>query len=270
MIKEERQNKILDLLDQNGFLNVSNISEELNVSEMTIRRDLNQLEKENLLIKVHGGAKKRNFRELSTDEKINNYVSEKREIGQIMNSIIPNDSVIYLGAGTTIFYALSELNKENLFIITNSLITFDYLTKNTNYKIILTGGEFNHTTEEFIGNIAEKAFLDLNIDIAFAATNGILDNNITTSSSLQGGVQNAAFKKAKIKCIVADHSKLDKSDIYTFCKLSDMDYLITDKNISDKKDTYYSKYTTVLKEVQHDFNRDDESIYWLSLQYKPS
>lgn len=252
MLKEERQNEIINLLESNDFLTVSNISNELNVSEMTIRRDLIQLEKEDRLVKIHGGAKRKNGHELSTGEKINNYVEEKREIGSIMDSMISDNSVIYLGAGTTIFYALSELKKENLFIITNSLIAFDYLIKNTNYEIILTGGEFNKTTEEFIGNIAEKSFDNLNIDIAFAATNGILNDNITTSSSLQGGVQVAAFKKSRIKCIVADSSKLDKSDVYTFYHLSNVDYLITDSKISSDKFKAYSHFIDIVKEKIHD------------------
>lgn len=254
MLKDERQNKIIELLNKDDFLTVNSISNKLQVSEMTIRRDLNQLEKEKKLIKVHGGAKKGDIRELSTEEKINNYVEEKQEIGKIMNSIIKNNTVIYLGAGTTIFYALPELNKENLFIITNSLIAFNYLIKNSDYKIILTGGEFNKTTEEFMGDLSEKAFDNLNIDIAFAATNGILDDNITTSSSLQGGVQISAFSKAKIKCIVADHSKLDKSDVYTFYRLSDIDYLITDGNISTETEKHYKQYTSIIKEVKHDSN----------------
>lgn len=257
---------ILQLLDKDEFLTVNNISNELNVSEMTIRRDLNQLEKESKLIKVHGGAKKGNIRELSTDEKINNYVNEKREIGKTMNALIPDNSVIYLGAGTTIFYALPELKKEKLFIITNSLIAFDYLVKNSNYKIILTGGEFNEVTEEFIGDIAEKSFDNLNIDIAFAATNGVLDDNITTSSSLQGGVQVAAFNKAKIKCIVADHSKLSKSDVYTFYRLSDIDYLITDGKLSAEKENKYKKYTNIVKDDNYDFDNHSKPINWLFVQ----
>lgn len=255
MLKEERQNKIIDLLESESFLTVSNISTQLEVSEMTIRRDLNQLAQENKLIKVHGGAKKIEPKELSTSEKINCNVSEKKEIGMFMNSLIKDDQVIYIGAGTTIFYALSHITKKNLYIITNSLIAFNYINENTDYKVILTGGEFNSRTEEFIGNIAEKSFKTLNIDIAFAATNGIFDNNVTTSTSLQGGVQNAAFQSSRIKCIVADSSKLNKSDIFTFYKLSNLDFLITDSKITDDDYKKYSSYTTVVKEIQHDTNR---------------
>lgn len=247
MLKDERQNNILQLLEENEFLTVNKIANKLSVSEMTIRRDLTQLEKEKKLIKLHGGAKKRETSELSTHEKINTQVDEKREIGQAMNSIISDNSVIYLGGGTTIYYALSELQKENLFIITNSLIAFNYLIKNTSYKIILTGGEFNYVTEEFLGSITEKLFDHLNIDIAFAPTNGIFNNNVTTSNSIQGGVQIAAFNKAKVKCVVADSSKLNKSDVYTFYNLSDIDYLITDTHIDYTTEKQYEQYTKIIK-----------------------
>lgn len=248
MLKEERHKKIIELLEKSELVTVSKISKILNVSEMTVRRDLNQLEEEKKLIKIHGGAKRLPVVELTTNEKINNFVQEKKEIGLIMNKLIPDNSVIYLGAGTTIYYALSSINKKNLFIITNSLIAFNYLIENTDYKIILTGGELNKNTEEFIGNVTEAAFENLNIDIAFAATNGIIDNNITTSSSLQGSVQTAAFNKSKIKCIVADSSKLNKSDVYTFYKLSQINYLITDSKINNSNYNKYSKYTKIIKE----------------------
>lgn len=248
MLKEERHKKIIELLEKSELVTVSKISKILNVSEMTVRRDLNQLEEEKKLIKIHGGAKRLPVVELTTNEKINNFVQEKKEIGIFMNKLIPNNSVIYLGAGTTIYYALSSINKKNLFIITNSLIAFNYLIENTDYKIILTGGELNKNTEEFIGNVTEAAFKNLNIDIAFAATNGIIEDNITTSSSLQGSVQMAAFNKSKIKCIVADNSKLNKSDVYTFCKLSQVNYLITDSKITDSDYKKYSKYTKIVKE----------------------
>lgn len=74
-----------------------------------------------------------------------------------MNSIIPDNSTIYVGAGTTILYALPFIQKKNLFVITNSLIAFNYLKNHTSYRILLTGGEFSPITEEFIGEVAERS-----------------------------------------------------------------------------------------------------------------
>lgn len=250
MLKKERQNKILELLEEHSYLTIVEIADALEVSEMTIRRDVTELSKENKLKKLYGGAEKLDSqrKELSTQEKIHENIDEKKYIGKVMNEIIQDNSTIFVGAGTTILYALQLINRKNLFFITNSLIAFMYLREHTDYRIILTGGEFAPVTEEFVGEVAIKSFESLNIDIAFAATNGIIDNNVTTAQFVEGAVQNAALAKAKIKCVVADSSKIGVSDIYTFCNLNDFDYLITDEKISKEIFDHYSQYTTILKE----------------------
>lgn len=251
MLKQERQEKLLDLLQQHTYLSIVEIASRLGVSEMTIRRDISELAEQRKLTKLYGGAQKLDIleKELSTGEKIYTNVEQKKYIGKIINNLIYDNAVIFVGAGTTIFYALAELKLKNLFVITNSLIAFNYLREHTNYRILLTGGEFSHTTEEFVGEVAVRSFDNLNIDFAFAATNGIFDNNVTTAHFDEGSVQNAAFAKAKETCIVADSSKFGVSDIYTFTRLDEHDYLITDNNISDELFEHYSNYIKILKEA---------------------
>lgn len=250
MLKKERQEKILKLVNQNDYLSISEISSTLSVSDMTVRRDINELAEKSLLIKIYGGAQKleKIEQELSTQEKIDTNVPAKRFIGRVMNSIISDNDTIYIGAGTTMLHALSEIKKTNLFVITNSLLAFNYLIYNTDYRVLLTGGEFSRTTEEFYGEIAEKSFDSLNIDIAFAATNGVFENNITTANSDEGSIQRVAFKHSRKKCVVADSSKFNRSDVYTFYSLSDIDYLVTDDQLSDTIYDYYSSFTNIIKE----------------------
>ena len=145
MLKKERQEKILDLLHANDYLSIPEISSNLKVSDMTIRRDINELAEKSLLVKIYGGAQKleKIEQELSTQEKIDTNVSEKKFIGKVMNSIISDNDTIYIGAGTTMLHALPEIKKANLFVITNSLLAFNYLIYNTDYRVLLTGGEFS-------------------------------------------------------------------------------------------------------------------------------
>lgn len=157
-------------------------------------------------------------------------------------------------------YSLPFLTRKNLFVITNSLIAFNYLKDNTDYRMLLTGGEFSPITEEFFGDVAERSFKLLNIDFSFAATNGISDDNVTTAQYFEGRIQNAALDVSKIKCIVADSSKLNKSDVYTFKNLSKFDYLITDSKISEETFNHYTKYVKILKEPNHDNYNYNESL----------
>lgn len=250
MLKRERQNKILKMLSKYNFLTVNELAKKLSVSEMTIRRDVTELNDEDKLIKLYGGAQRKNTlsKELSTEEKISDNVPEKKYIGKIMNTVINDDDTIYIGAGTTIYYALSEINKKNLTVITNSRLAFDYLIANTSYVIILSGGEYYRNTEEFIGEIAERVFEDININVGFAATNGLFMDRVTTANSLEGSIQKKAFSKSLKKVVVADHSKFNVTDMYTFYKLSDIDMVITDNQIDDKIKERYSQYTKIVKE----------------------
>ncbi|MFT8930645.1 MAG: DeoR/GlpR family DNA-binding transcription regulator [Sporolactobacillus sp.] len=248
MLQAERYKLILDILDTEGTVSVNKLAEALSCSTMTIRRDLKELDEQNKIVRLYGGAQKVNLqqKERTSKEKSALNIKEKEYIGKIMNALIEDRSVIYIGAGTTAYYALPSIKKEDLTIITNSLPSFIYLTKNTSYKLLLAGGSFNTTTEEFVGPVAERSFEGLNIDVAFAATNGIYNDNVTTSNPPQGSIQNIAFSHSKIKIIIADHTKFNTSDLFTFHKLSDLDYVITDSKLSDELLNYYSQFVRII------------------------
>ncbi|WP_407372203.1 DeoR/GlpR family DNA-binding transcription regulator [Carnobacterium sp.] len=248
MLKSERHDKILGYLEHNNFVTVTELAQSLDVSDMTVRRDITELSEKNVLVKLYGGAQKVNLKEkeLTTTEKIELSVENKEYIGRVMNSVINDGDVVYIGAGTTILYALPYIDKKELFFITNSMIAFDYLIHNSDYKVQLTGGEYLKVTEEFVGEHAEKIFDNLNIDIAFAATNGIYNDNVTTANELEGSIQKAAFRNAKQTVVVADSSKFNVSDVYTFYKLGDLDFVITDNEMDQNTLDYFSSFGKIV------------------------
>lgn len=248
MLKAERHRQILDLLKYQEFVKISELSQHIGVSEMTIRRDLEELELDGFLIKVHGGARKLKHiqQERSTNEKIELEIPKKEYIGKVLNSYIPDNCVIYLPAGTTIFYSLPFIQKNNLTIITNSLIAFEYLTNQTEYTVHLIAGEYLKLTNEFVGQYAESFFRNINIDIAFASTNGVYNNFVTTSGIKQASLQRIVFEHSRLKYLVADSTKFNKSDMYTSCELKDLDGIITDNEISAEIYKFYSKKTKII------------------------
>lgn len=245
--RSERLQKIQSLVDSTGYLTTTDIAAKLNVSTMTVRRDLKDLDTQNLVLKVYGGAQSitKPSLEFTTNEKMNNNVSEKKDIALKLAHLIPNGSTIFLGAGTTLFYAVSVLKNKHLTVVTNSLPSFKELAS-AEERVILCGGELYKKTSEFLGPIAEKALDDLNIDYALGSTNGISGNQVTTHNSLESGIQNKAFQRSKKTVIVADHTKLNHSDTFTFRNLSDFDYLVTDSNVSSDIVAKYSQYTKIL------------------------
>lgn len=112
-------------------------------------------------------------------------------------------------------------------------------------RVLSTGGELHKNTGEFLGQIAERTFDGLNLDYALCSTNGIKDNAVTTSSEDEGRIQNVAINHAAQALIVADHTKLGRSDMITFRNLNTFDGLVTDNDISADLKKEYSTYTKV-------------------------
>lgn len=246
--KQERQNKIILLLEKVGFLTTKNLAEQIGVTEVTIRRDLKELDKQKKVQKTYGGAKSTGKLiniEYSTQQKMKLNVEEKKEIGRKIANVIPNNSTIFLGAGTTLLYSIDYLLDKNITFITNSYPAFDRLASSTS-RVLSTGGELHKNTGEFLGLLAERTFDGLNIDYALCSTNGISDDKVTTSIDSEGALQNKAILHSTKSIIVADHTKLDKSDIITFRSLTNFDMLITDGGISTEQKRKYSKYIKIL------------------------
>lgn len=244
-MKRKRQKKILLLLESHNFLKVEELAEYFNVSTMTIRRDITELHEKNLIIKVHGGAEyKSNI--LTHQQKINRNIEEKNYIGCIMNDLINSEDVVFLGAGTTIAVAAKQLKKKNVYILTNNLQAFNQLDLMGFNNIYLTGGEYFSPTSEFIGEHCERIVYDFNIDISFLATNGILNSDVTTSKPSLARIQNLVLQSAQKNYLLADHSKFDVSDVYTFSRLDDFDGVITDNKIDQNIYNKYRKLTNII------------------------
>lgn len=248
LTKADRQKKIVTLINATGFMRSNELARKVGVTPMTIRRDVKELAKQNKLIKDYGGARSissNNKIEFSTQEKMNRNVSLKKNIGKKLAKILPENCTIFLGAGTTLLYAVPFLIKKHITFVTNSVPSFSTLT-NSSCRVISTGGELHKNTGEFLGEIAERAFNGLNLDYALCSTNGIFDDNVTTSNEEEGRVQNIAINHSRKSLIIADHTKLEKSDMITFRELRQFTALVTDDQIDPSKQTKYSKYTKVL------------------------
>ena len=240
MLKEERIDFILTRLKNNDFIKIKDIANQLDVSTMTIRRDLDELEKDNLILKVHGGARLVSTVNSvkTTTEKIQLEILKKEYIGKVLNSYITENSIIFLPAGTTIYY----------------------LSQNTNYSINLVAGEYIKTTNEFVGSYAESFFKNINIDLAFASTNGIFNDAATTSSNKKVELQREVFKHSRKKYLVADSTKFNKCDMYTSCTLSELDGVITDNEISNELKKYYSKFAKIITKERSEYNDNYSNI----------
>ena len=142
-MKESRHKVILQELDQTGVVSVKNLKELLNVTDMTIRRDLIDLEKQGLLIRVHGGAHKKvkdSLNEASHSEKTMLNIEEKKLIAKKCADLIAEGDTVFIGSGTTTDFIGDYLEGKNISIVTNSLPIFEKLKDYPNFDLILIGG----------------------------------------------------------------------------------------------------------------------------------
>lgn len=250
-MKEKRQKAILKLLNNNDVVKVSDLVKELNVTDMTVRRDLQELEDNKLLIRIHGGARKvlnehLPFHELSHREKRDINPIEKIEIAKLIAKNIHNNETVFLGSGSTIELVYDYLDLDYAKIITNSIYVFDKFKYDDRYELILTGGIYRSTTGSFTGTIASDFATTINVEKAFISVNAINNNSIFSANEDEGFIQKIILNNSRDKFLVADNLKFDKLDFYKFYKLEDIDSLITDSKISQETINKYSEWVQII------------------------
>jgi len=251
IIKEARQQKILSLIDKNNIMKVSDLVKELDVTDMTIRRDLQELEDENLLIRIHGGARKVDnnslpFLELSHRQKRNINTDEKNEIAQLIANNIHDHETVFLGSGSTIELVYDYLDLNYAKIITNSIYVFNKFKHDERYDLILTGGIYRSKTGSFTGTIGNDFMETINVEKTFIGVNAIDDKKIFNANEDEGVIQRIVLNNAREKYIVADNLKFNNRDFYQFYNLDDVDYLITDEKLPQELKEKYSNWVQII------------------------
>lgn len=249
MLKEERQKIILDKLKENDIIQVSQMTDLLDVTDMTIRRDLKELEDKNLLVRIHGGAskvEKARSREFSNEEKLLQNKDLKIEIAKKINEIMAPDQNIFLGAGSTIEYVSEFIGEKKLNIFTNSLYLFRKLVFLDNVNIKLIGGEFRRVTGAFVGPLSLDLVAKMRFNQAFIGVNGVNKGKAYTYSPEEGILQKMILDNSFDRYLVADSSKLGYEDLYHFYNIEDVRF-ITDSKISPDQSSEIEKYTEIIR-----------------------
>lgn len=255
MLKEERYEFILENLKKFGTVKVSELTEQLKTTEMTIRRDLKYLENQNLLIRIHGGARSKQnikFEELSPNEKREINAEKKIEAAKIAASLIKDNDIIYIGPGTTTEYMCDFINVSSIKVITNCLNIFEKLKYNEKVELILVGGRLRKKTNTLVGSFTNSILENIRVKSAFIGANGVLENHIMTSNEEEGLCQKVILNNSSNRYLVCDSSKIEKGDFYTLYKLEDLTALITDLNLENSLKEKYSKYCKIIDKIEEE------------------
>ena len=246
MLAEERQQKILAVLNEKNILKLQEICELTGCSAASARRDLNQLEKQGLLLRVHGGAKAKHSLQQEPDmtgKSLKN-ILQKKSIAKYAAALIQKEDVIYLDAGTSTLAMIPFLNEKlQLTVVTNGVMHASALA-DRNIRTILIGGELKNTTKAIVGIDAIRGLSRYRFNKVFLGMNGVhLKYGYTTPDPSEAAVKTTASQQGSETFVLADDSKFGQ---VSFVKVADLAAaaVITNK-LHHSVFNEYSKQTTI-------------------------
>ena len=237
MLANQRREKILELLQEDGSAKVVDLARLFKVTEVTIRQDLEKLDKDGLIIKEHWGAFFKNVEDqVRTFSLVHQDNMDKKERIAIkcLEFIESGDTIILDSGSTTTEIAKKLKGIKNLTVITNALNIALILGAEPGIEVIMTGGEFKPPTLSLTGQKAADFFKGLNVNKLFLATAGIsLKAGLTYPSISDIVVKKAMIDAAETTYLVADSTKIGKSAFASLGALSLINYIVTDSGIQD-------------------------------------
>jgi DeoR/GlpR family transcriptional regulator of sugar metabolism len=240
MLPEERRQKILESLEDAKVVSIQALSDKLNVSEMTIRRDLGLLEEEQLLKRTRGGALVADsfLKEPQFEIKLSKQSSVKETLAHYAaTKFVNNDEVIILEGGTTVSLMAKFLKPyRNLTMVTNGLHTLNALQDLLPYNsLICPGGILRENSQTFVGPITERYFQEFHaMKLFLSATGYIREAGFTDPNMLETQVKHKMIQSAAQKIVLFDSTKFGIRSLSPAFSLSEIDILITDEAIPDE------------------------------------
>ncbi len=236
---EERQQKIAELISSKGRATVPELADVFEISDITIRRDLLELEKKGLLLRTHGGAIKnlKTSQELFFEEQLTLNVDEKRNIAKFATSLLDEGDSIILESSTTNFYFSEYLpDIRNLKIFTNSpSIVSNIRNSDKDIEVICTGGYLKKDTNCLVGYDTVDYFSRINADKAFISIGALSEDGIMTIASREEmEVKKSIMRSASKVIVLSDSSKFNSRLLHKIGSIESTDILVTDQNIQEK------------------------------------
>ena len=240
-MKAKRIYEIESFIKENKTASIEELRQRFNVSINTIRRDVNQLVDMNIVKKVYGGIEVIEDSHKAVDYNKRNIENSnsKKLIGELAANEIEDNDIIYIDTGTTTIHLLDYVDKHLTFtIITNSLDIMNKASQFDNVTLFIIGEKYKPITRSFIGIDSNMLLEKFNINKAFMSATGVnIQNGLSNSEMEENLIKQYITSKATETFILADHSKMGKSTLLTYCDLRDINKMFTDKippnNIND-------------------------------------
>lgn len=238
MLAIERRREILSRLTADGKVIVTELAREFGVTEETIRRDLDRLDKEGLASKTYGGAVSKHGSALDLPYNIRESVNivEKQTIADNICELIEDGERIMVDSSSTALYVIKKIKeKKNLTIITNSVKILIELADKQDWTVLSTGGVLKKGALSLTGSSAEKMISSYHVDTAICSCKGLdVALGVTDSNENDSLIKQAMLGSAERRILALDNEKFDKKSFVKVCEFNDIDIIVTDKEPTDK------------------------------------
>ncbi len=241
----QRRTLILEKLDGEGQVFVHDLSKLFEVSEVTVRNDLLQLEKKHMLVRARGGAIKTNRvgidYELSKKHKLN--IEQKQRIGKRAARLIEDGDTIIIDSGTTTMEMTKNISPDcHITVITNALNIANQLAHIANKEVIIPGGFLRKESLSLVGTPAEKSFKSFMSDKLFLGVDGLdIDYGLMTPNIEEAHLNQTMIEISQQVIVLADSSKIFKRSLAIICPISKINILVTDEGIPPNYKTNLEK-----------------------------
>lgn len=239
VISRGRQNSILARMRAEGSVSVRELARDFDVSESTIRRDLELLDRNGELTRTHGGAvllpratvstwsdpetRERPFGAASPAEE-----SQKAAVAAAAARLVPDDAVVLLDIGTTTPYLARELHGRPVTVITSNLAVFDELRADEAVRLVLLGGAVRRNYRSLVGSLTQQALRELSADIAFLTCTGVRrDGRVVDNMAVEAPVKQAIIAASGSVVLLAPRAKFPGTGAMRICDLAEIDMVIT-------------------------------------------
>ena len=235
MLPVERQQRISDILAENGIVLVSRLAEQFGVSELTIRRDLDQMEENRLLKRTHGGATVLRNMNAEPDylQKAAKFADEKRHIAQKAAQLVEDNDIVMVNSGTTASAVLKSIieSGRSVTIITNNVDVFNYPDVDGRCTIVLVGGTFRSRSRSLSGSLSNMNLDGIFANKSFIGVDGLSEESgLTTPIYEESVVSSMMVKHTSGKVyVITTHNKIGVTSNYRIARIGDVQGIITDK-----------------------------------------
>ncbi len=234
-----RQTKIRDIVQERGSIRVDELSSLFDVSDITIRRDLDYLEKRGVLERTHGGAvcTEHIRTESLYSEKDRLLAAEKEAIGKAAAGMVEDGDTLLINSGSTTYQVIPHIQgRQNLRIITNNVTDAVSLREKDRTEIILTGGLFRPESHSLIGPFASRILSDVYGSKAILGVDGLsIKSGMTSPVYQEANITRTMLERTQGRIILtADHSKIGRVTSFVIAPISHGDVLVTDSGFNEE------------------------------------